>query len=219
MKFDRIHFAQMFVSGGGRLIIKDLSLRMRRLLFQNLQSVKRPYTLYADLLLTQRDIVSSPFIRNLIQSQVDTILERVLGQNIVSVSVRKVSIRQRRVHASGVAKLLPVEGRKVEWSTGGLVGVEALGGVGGVGGLGEGGTGEMGVGAVGGMGAVGAVGALSPDGLVSVAFEISTGLGTVDVLTPLCLYVYRLWFYPSVSHTLILYTIIPLVFLFLKSHP
>mmetsp|Transcript_18367 Transcript_18367/g.30778 ORF Transcript_18367/g.30778 Transcript_18367/m.30778 type:complete len:398 (-) Transcript_18367:338-1531(-) len=108
LKFDKVNYAQFFVSGGGRLIIKDLSLRMRRFLFKNAQAIRKPYTLYCDLLLTQQDIVKSTFIRNLIQLLVDTILERVIGgQNIVGISVEEVRIHSRRIHAKGVARLLP----------------------------------------------------------------------------------------------------------------
>ena len=32
---------------------QDVDLRMRRFLFQNLQSVRKPYTIYGDFLLTQ----------------------------------------------------------------------------------------------------------------------------------------------------------------------
>ena len=81
LKFDKMIFAQLFVSGGGRIILKvrvsahanhppatttriptslylslprqDVDLRMRRFLFQNLQSVRKPYTIYGDFLLTQ----------------------------------------------------------------------------------------------------------------------------------------------------------------------
>ena len=80
LKFDKIAYGQLFVSGGGRLILQGLDLRMRRFLFQNLQSLRKPYKIYADLLLTQADIVNSKFIRNLIQLLVNTILERVFAQ-------------------------------------------------------------------------------------------------------------------------------------------
>ena len=74
LKFDKIIFAQLLVSGGGRLILKDVDLRMRRFLFQNLQSIRKPYKMHGDFLLTQADIVNSKLIRNLIQLLVDTIL-------------------------------------------------------------------------------------------------------------------------------------------------
>ena len=102
MKFDKIAFGQIFVTGGGRLIIQGLDLRMRRFLFQRLQSLRKPYRIYGDFLLTQSDIVNSKFIRNLIQLLVNTILERVLqASEILSVSIRKVTIRNRRLFAQG----------------------------------------------------------------------------------------------------------------------
>jgi len=102
MKFDKIAFGQIFVTGGGRLIIQGLDLRMRRFLFERLQSLRKPYRIYGDFLLTQSDIVNSKFIRNLIQLLVNTILERVLqASEILSVSIRKVTIRNRRLFAQG----------------------------------------------------------------------------------------------------------------------
>ena len=80
VKFDKIAYGQIFVSGGGRLILQGLDLRMRRFLFQNLQSLRKPYKIYGDFLLTQADIINSKFIRNLIQLLVNTILERVFAQ-------------------------------------------------------------------------------------------------------------------------------------------
>lgn len=115
MKFDKICFCKIFVSGGGRFLIKGLNLRMRRFLFQKLQSVRIPYIIYCDLIFTQLDIVKSTFIKNLIQLLVDTILERVLSQaktvgvdtsRIVSAQINSVKIDSRRIHAIGVARIL-----------------------------------------------------------------------------------------------------------------
>ena len=90
LKFDKIAYGQLFVSGGGRLILQGLDLRMRRFLFQNLQSLRKPYKIYGDFLLTQADIINSKFIRNLIQLLVNTILERVFAKgpnNILQVRI------------------------------------------------------------------------------------------------------------------------------------
>lgn len=118
MKFDKIAFNQLFVSGGGKIIVKGLDLRMRRLFFQRLQAIRRPYVIYCDLLLTQLDIVNSKFIRNLIQLLVDTILERVFAQaskvlnaKLMNVDITKVTIKNRRLHAQGVAKILSSKSR------------------------------------------------------------------------------------------------------------
>jgi hypothetical protein len=124
MKFDKLIFADIFVSGGGRLILQDVDLRMRRFLFQNLQSVRKPYKIYGDFLLTQADIVNSKLIRSLIQLLTDTILERAfeavplrpssLGlsftqapspQDIVKVNIKKVGIRARKLFALGEVTL------------------------------------------------------------------------------------------------------------------
>jgi len=103
MKFDKIALGQQIeITGGGRLIIQGLDLRMRRFLFERLQSLRKPYRIYGDFLLTQSDIVNSKFIRSLIQLLVNTILERVLqASEILSVSIRKVTIRNRRLFAQG----------------------------------------------------------------------------------------------------------------------
>lgn len=115
MKFNKISFCKIFVSGGGRLIIKGLNLRIRRFLFQKMQSIRVPYIIYCDLIFTQLDIGKSTFIRNLIQLLVDTILSRVLSQakiagvetsRIVNAEIRGVKIESRRIHAIGVARLL-----------------------------------------------------------------------------------------------------------------
>lgn len=107
LTFDKISFNGLFVSGGGRLVLKGVDLRMRRFLFQNLQAVRKPYVLYADLLFTQQDIINSKVIRNLIQMLVNTILGRVFSTNkVISASIRKVSINARRLIAQGTAKLL-----------------------------------------------------------------------------------------------------------------
>ena len=76
---------------------------MRRFLFQNLQSLRTPYRLSGDLLLSQEDILQSKFIRDLIQLLTNTILSSALSQSagLISVNVTSVSIRGRRIHASG----------------------------------------------------------------------------------------------------------------------
>jgi hypothetical protein len=76
---------------------------MRRFLFQDLQSLRAPYRLSGDLLLSQEDIVRSKFIRDLIQLLVNTILCNALtpAAELVSVVVKTVFIRDRRVFATG----------------------------------------------------------------------------------------------------------------------
>ena len=130
MKFDKISFCKIFVSGGGRLIIKGLNLRMRRFLFHNnLQSIRVPYIIYCDLIFTQLDIGKSTFIKNLIQLLVDTILARVLSQTniagvetsrIINAEIRAVKIQSRRIHAIGVAHLLSNPGSVSQTSNSGM---------------------------------------------------------------------------------------------------
>lgn len=108
LKFDRLEFGQVFVSGGGRVILEGLDLRMRRFLFQNLQTLRKPYRIYFDLLLTQSDIVNSKFIRYLLQLLVNTILSNVLRQasDVLKVEVKKVTIRDCRIQAQGEVSLI-----------------------------------------------------------------------------------------------------------------
>lgn len=124
MKFDQIHTfnGDLWVTGGGRLLIQGLDLRMRRFLFQNKQSLRAPYRIFGDLLLTQNDIINSPMIRSMIQQISTTILENVLSStfgwngsssssssgngnsnsnNILSIVIGKVLIRSRRIVVQG----------------------------------------------------------------------------------------------------------------------
>lgn len=107
MKFDKISYATLHISGGGRVVIKDLRLWMRRFLFRaSMQSVRKPYAIYFDALLTQQDIVNSQVIRNLIQLLVDIIFERVLNVGgVLDAKIAKVTIHSRRISIKGTAEL------------------------------------------------------------------------------------------------------------------
>ena len=104
MSFDAMHYREIRVSGG-KLIIQGLELRRRRFLFGlgNRLSLRRPYRIYGDFLLTQSDIVNSPMIKNLFQLLLNTIFERVLSlsSSVVSADINKVSILNRRIYATG----------------------------------------------------------------------------------------------------------------------
>ena len=66
--FDTIAYGQLCISGGGRLNIQGIQLQMRRFLFSDVfNSLRTPYKLSGDLLLTEADIVNSKFIRDLMQ--------------------------------------------------------------------------------------------------------------------------------------------------------
>ena len=82
MSFERIEFGQLLVSGGGRLVITDLDLRMRNLLFHDRQFLRQPYSLSGDFLLTQADIVNSRFIRNMLQLLIDTVMQRAITSTL-----------------------------------------------------------------------------------------------------------------------------------------
>lgn len=116
MKFERIVFGPILVSGGGRLILRGLDLRMRRFLFCNLQSLRKPYKVCGDFLLTQSDIVNSKLIRGLLQMLVDLIFKlgiitsffKAIAQvdgNSLKATVKRVSIRSRRLYVNGEAEL------------------------------------------------------------------------------------------------------------------
>ena len=116
MKFDRIAFGSLLITGGGKIMIEGLDLRMRRFLFGNLQSQRRPYQIYGDFRLTQSDIVNSTIIRNLLQMLVDLIFKLKIVYNILApfaqidenglqAKVKRVSIRSRRLFVNGDAAL------------------------------------------------------------------------------------------------------------------
>ena len=104
MSFDAMHYKDIRVSGG-KLVIEGLELRMRRFLFGfgNRLSLRRPYRIYGDFLLTRDDIVNSPLIKNLFQLLLNTIFQRVLSlsSSVVSADIHKVSILNRRIYATG----------------------------------------------------------------------------------------------------------------------
>jgi len=101
--FDSLCYGQLYISGGGRISLQGIDLRMRRFLFQDIQSLRTPYKLSGDLLLTQEDIVRSKFIRDLIQLLVNTVLRNALtpANEFVSVVVKRVYISSRRLFAIG----------------------------------------------------------------------------------------------------------------------
>jgi len=107
LTWDKIAFGQLYVTGGGRLLIEGLDLRMRRFLFFNQQTLRKPYRIAGDFLLTQSDIVNSKFIRNMLQLLVNTILQRVLAQaeGALKLTIKKVTIRERRLYVLGEASV------------------------------------------------------------------------------------------------------------------
>lgn len=118
MTFDKICFGSLYVSGGGKISVSGLDVRMRRLFFKEntQQTFRKSYEIFGDLLLTQADIVNSKIIRNLIQLLVNTVVSHVfagpsqqkyasIGGAAVPVTIRRVSIINRRIVASGEAIL------------------------------------------------------------------------------------------------------------------
>jgi hypothetical protein len=106
LNFNKISFRGLYVSGGGKLMLKDIDLRMRRFLFQNLQTLRKPYVIHADFTFTQQDIINSKLFRDLIQLLVNLILEKIFAANrIVSASIRKVTINTCRIATQGTVKL------------------------------------------------------------------------------------------------------------------
>lgn len=113
MKFEKICYGSLLISGGGSLYIRELQLRTRRFLFGVDQPLRKPYKIYGDLQLTQSDIVNSKLFRHGIQLLVNTIMEKVSkdiirslaftvnNKNLLQVSITRVSIRNRRIHAYG----------------------------------------------------------------------------------------------------------------------
>ena len=118
IKFDRIAFGPLLVTGGGKILMEGVNLQMRRFLFRNLQALRKPYQIYADFLLTQSDVVNSKMIKNLLQTLVDLIFKlgvvTTFFQSIAQIpnvnegikaKVKRVSIRERRLFVNGEAQL------------------------------------------------------------------------------------------------------------------
>ena len=105
ISFDRIAYGQIWCTGGGSVYIKGLNLRMRRFLFQDLQSLRTPYDIYGDFLLTQSDIINSKFIRNVIQHLVNIVIKRALklSREVLDCEIKRVTIRGKRIYIYGEA--------------------------------------------------------------------------------------------------------------------
>lgn len=101
--FDLLSSSEMQVSGGGKITISDFQVDLKRLLFNNLQFVRNPYTVHCDLHLTQDDILSSNVLKSLTQKMANIVLERTLGSaGALSISVSKVSIEGNRMVINGL---------------------------------------------------------------------------------------------------------------------
>lgn len=119
MSFEKLYFGQLLVSGGGKIIINDIDIKLSSLLFDKSLKcdkkskdqkliLRKSYEIYGDFVLTQEDIINSKFIRGLIQILADTILQRVFGvdsKDMLRISIRRVSINMRRIYIIGDAVL------------------------------------------------------------------------------------------------------------------
>jgi len=107
VKFNRIAYEQIWCTGAGSVYIKGLNLRMRRFLFQALQSLRTPYDIYGKFLMTQSDIVNSKFLRNDIQNLVNIVIKRTLklSADILDCEVKRVTTRGKRIYIYGEADL------------------------------------------------------------------------------------------------------------------
>eukprot|EP01041_Mallomonas_annulata_P010927 gene10927-22810_t len=108
IKFDSIAYSMIQITGGGSLMLQGVELKMRRLLFQDLHFLRKPYQIVADFVFTQNDIVNSKIIRDWIQLLVDTIISQVLSDPaglVLKVAIKRVTIRSRRIYVHGEADI------------------------------------------------------------------------------------------------------------------
>jgi hypothetical protein len=106
--FEKINFGQIWITGGGTFFFRGLELKMRRFLFQDLQSLRKPYELYMDLIFTQSDVVNSRFFRNVFQNLADTILRKTLQtlpqtKDLMRMEIKRVTTRARKIFVAGTA--------------------------------------------------------------------------------------------------------------------
>lgn len=102
IKFNQLKHSQFTISGGGKLMVRDLEVDFRRMLFRNLPFVEHPYTIHCDFNLTQDDIMQSLLIRKSLQNCVNSVMTRFLGsRNIASVLVTEVYVNNSRLYTLG----------------------------------------------------------------------------------------------------------------------
>jgi hypothetical protein len=108
LTFGQIQLAdKLYVSGGGRVQIKDLNIRKTALLFDTTSHFLRgPYTLQVDALLTQSDIVNSKFIREMLQLLTNTVIQRGIELTVDVGRDVGTGIEQRILGALGGRKMV-----------------------------------------------------------------------------------------------------------------
>ena len=102
VKFDKIDYGVLQISGGGKLLLERIELRYQAVIFPDMNVLKKDYTISAEFVLTQSDIVNSKIIRELIQLLADTLLKGNFN-SIVKVTVKKVIIASLRIFIYGDA--------------------------------------------------------------------------------------------------------------------
>mmetsp|Transcript_22344 Transcript_22344/g.22528 ORF Transcript_22344/g.22528 Transcript_22344/m.22528 type:complete len:419 (+) Transcript_22344:217-1473(+) len=107
LKFDTIAYSMIQISGGGTLEVTGVELKMRRLLFQDLHFLRKPYNIRADFVFLEADIVNSQIFRSWIQSLVDIIITQALSDPargvIPNVTIKRATIRSKRFYIHGEA--------------------------------------------------------------------------------------------------------------------
>jgi len=113
IKFDSIGYPKVRITGGGKLSVVGVELKMRRLLFQDLHYLRKPYKIYAEFVFNVADIVNSEIIRELLQMLSENLLNTALGDSVKGiypeVKIQRVTLRSRRLYVSGLAKAAQVK--------------------------------------------------------------------------------------------------------------
>lgn len=100
IKFDKVYYDLIQITGGGTLLVDGIDLKMRSLLFIERAFLRRSYNLSAEFNLTPSDVINSKLFRDWIQLLVDSIVAANFNNQGRS-RIYKVTISARRIHVYG----------------------------------------------------------------------------------------------------------------------
>lgn len=100
IKFDKVYYDLIQITGGGTLLADGIDMKMRRLLFIERAFLRRSYNLSAEFSLTPSDVINSKLFRDWMQLLVDSVVAANFGNQGKS-RILKVTISARRIHIHG----------------------------------------------------------------------------------------------------------------------
>ena len=113
-KFNRIVLESIQVSGGGRMEITGLNIRLLALLLaRRLSVIRRPFEIFGQYVLTQQDVSASKLIRDMIQLLVNNVLRTLfpsLHLTFFDVSIDHVRISNQKLAILGTANIAESDG-------------------------------------------------------------------------------------------------------------